>query len=149
MDEPSDNHRRAEALRAMAEGLNEESADEDNPGEQQAEDDVAAELTSVRQDDDGQEEPSVPPVARPVPGRTGKAGGGAFHKFMAPLLLGVAAVLLALSTVTLIKLLKPDAAGGPLATYGWWLILASCPLAGVLALTAWLLHRTANRRKGG
>ncbi|MFW6065908.1 MAG: hypothetical protein ACOC9S_03730 [Planctomycetota bacterium] len=148
MDEPSDNHRRAEALRAMAEGLNEESAEEKDSGDQRAEGGAAGESADLQQDEAVREDPSLPPVARPATGRAGKAGG-AFHKLMVPLLLAVAALLLGLSAVTLIKLIQPDADAGPLATYGWWLILASCPLAGVLVLTAWLLHRAGNNRTGG
>jgi hypothetical protein len=91
-------------------------------------------------------------VAKPA-GQPGRRRAGGFHKLMVPLLLGVAGLLLVLSALTLAKLMFASARGsgaerGPLQAHGWWLVLASCPLAAALVLTAWFLYRAARRRAG-
>ncbi|MGC9454171.1 MAG: hypothetical protein ACP5HU_04850, partial [Phycisphaerae bacterium] len=119
MDEPSDNHRRAEALRAMAEGLGDQPDDEKDSGQQQGEVEQAEDSPAVSEDFPLEDDPALP-VARPAT-NTRPAKVGAHHKLMVPLLLAVAGVLLVLSAATLMKLLL-GTPGGPLATYGWWLI---------------------------
>lgn len=120
----------------MAEGLGDQPQP-DAETEAEAAQDVCAEFYDAAE----QDESPLPRSRRAV--KTGPANsskGRFFGKFMVPMLLAVAAVLLILSVMTLLKLLSASGEG-PLATYGWWLILASCPLAAVLVMTAWLLHR--------
>jgi hypothetical protein len=134
----------ADALRAMAEGAD---ARPDEPEAPEPADEPVWPPAEVA--GGGDVVPGEIPEARPVPKGAPRPGGG-FHKLMVPLLLSVGGLLLVLSALTLVKLLLPGGSGrGPLETYGWWLVLAACPLAAVLVLTAWLLHRGGRRATGG
>ena len=75
-----------------------------------------------------------------------------FERMMIPLLVVMAAVLLILSGITAALLLtSPAGASGQtsqISRHGPLLIAASCPLAGVLLLGAWLLHLDICRKTG-
>ncbi len=162
MDEQEDKHKPADALREMAEGLTDQTDDESPPDGQEHEaadaeqdlwpeqddaEDSGYELAPPYEDDDIPEAvPASASVSRPS---AGPRRAPSHHKLMVPMLLGVAALLLLLSGLTILRLLLDGgAAEGPLQTYGWWLVLVSCPVAAVLILAAWIMHRAGARRGG-